>query len=65
MEELPVEDSAKKCPECKGTGCDPEPLKAPADNTAFLFPRCALCRGKGVVAPEEYERYLKKKVIPD
>ncbi len=51
----------RKCPECEGTGCDPQSLKAPADGTEFLFPRCELCRGKGVVAEEVYEKYKKKK----
>ena len=53
-----MERSEKKCPECKGTGCDPEPLKAPADDTEFLFPRCSLCRGKGMITVEEFEKYI-------
>jgi DnaJ-class molecular chaperone len=56
-----MERSKKKCPECKGTGCDPEPLKAPADDTEFLFPRCSLCRGKGMITVEQFEKYMKKK----
>jgi len=55
-----MDRSLSTCPECKGTGCDPEPLKAPADGSAFLFPRCAVCNGKGKISDKELSRYRRK-----
>jgi DnaJ-class molecular chaperone len=49
-----------KCPECNGTGCDPEPLEAPADGTFYLFPRCALCRGLGTLTPAQQKDYARR-----
>lgn len=51
----------RKCPECDGTGCDQKPLQAPADGTFYLFPRCALCRGKGTLTEAQYRRYLSRR----
>ena len=50
----------RRCPECHGTGCDPEPLQAPADGTSYLVPRCSLCRGKGTISEEQQRRYLSR-----
>ena len=50
---------SRRCPECGGTGCDPEPLQAP-DGTTYLFPRCSLCRGRGAISEEQYRRYLSR-----
>ena len=51
--------SPHKCPECKGTGCDPEPLQAP-DGSNFLFPRCELCKGQGALSAQQHQVYLKR-----
>ena len=56
-----MDEKRSTCPECKGTGCDPEPLKAPADGSAFLFPRCSVCGGKGKVGAEELGRIRKRR----
>jgi hypothetical protein len=57
----PQQPPSQICPECQGTGCDPEPLKAPADDSAFLFPRCSTCGGKGKINAEQMRRYLKRR----
>ena len=49
------------CPECRGSGCDPDPLQAPADGALYLFPRCAFCRGKGTVTPQQQRRHQQHK----
>jgi DnaJ-class molecular chaperone len=48
------------CPECKGSGCAPQPLQAP-DDSLFLFPRCECCKGKGRLSDAERTAYLKRR----
>ncbi len=46
------------CPECKGSGCTAQPLRAP-DDSLFLFPRCELCKGQGRLSDLRYTSYVK------
>ena len=52
-------NASHKCPECQGTGYDPEPLEAP-DGSNFLFPRCERCKGKGTLSDEQLRTYRKR-----